>query len=149
LILCTLGHHYHVLHVSMYYCGLAPHCARRRISLLLKSISVKKIANRTFSMGHHLRRTPMPVWTHAACSTGGAAWSTSYFQSLKPSDVSNHLCRRSVPLSVSEVGLIGRSLLWLLVATVLDDITECSPLLWPLVRMTLGDITECPSLLWP
>jgi hypothetical protein len=92
--LVSLGHHRHVLHVSKYLCGSFSLYAsevgliERRVSLLVNCI--KKIANRTFSTGRHLRRTPMPVWIHATCSVGDAAWSTSYFRSLDHSD-----CRMS------------------------------------------------------
>jgi hypothetical protein len=61
----------------------------RRVSHLLNCI--KKIANRTFSTGCHLRHTPIPIWTYAACSVGGAVCRTSYFRSSKPSDC--HMCK--------------------------------------------------------
>jgi hypothetical protein len=76
---------------------------------------IKKIDNRTFSTGRHPRRTPVPVWTHAACNAGGAAWCISCFRSSKPS-----VCRMFKSwwawVLVGEVGLnfkIVSSLLWL------------------------------------
>jgi hypothetical protein len=111
---------------------------RKRVSLLLKSI--KKMANKTFSMGRHLRRTPVPVWIHVACSAGDAAWSTSCFWSLKPSDCYIFKSWWAWVI-LGKMGLIGRSLLWPLVAMVQSDIIECPSLL--LAWVATGWLCQC------
>jgi hypothetical protein len=63
----------HVSHIS----GKGRHTICGRISILLSCI--KKDCQQKFSTGSFLHRTPVPVWTHAACGAGEATWSTSCF----------------------------------------------------------------------
>jgi hypothetical protein len=60
------------------------HACSMRVSYLRKREmhTLKRTANRKFSTGRFLHRTPVPVWTHAACKKGGPRGAQAIFDLL-------------------------------------------------------------------